>query len=917
MTPPPLLETKLYPPRARHGLVPRPRLDERLDAGLGSTLLLVSAPPGFGKTTLVATRLAGRPRVAWVSLDAGDDDPTTFWTYVVAAIRTTVPEVGEAELAHLRSPEPPPLRSLLTTLLNDLAHVPGEVVLVLDDYHVVDSHDVHDGLAFLLEHGPPQLHVVVSSRADPPLPLARLRARGELVEVRAADLRFTTEEATTYLADVMGLALSTGDVAALEARTEGWIAALQLAALSVRGREDVAGFVEGFAGDDRFVVDYLVEEVVARQPERLRSFLLRTSVLTRLNGPLCDAVTGHDDGRATLEELDRANLLLVPLDDRRHWYRYHHLFADVLRARLSAESPELVPDLHRRASTWHEEHGDPGAALEHAMAAGDDERAADLLVAAMPALRRDRQERLLRDAISRLPAEVVRTRPVLGIGYVGALLSTGRTEGVEPLLRSVEQWLADTPAADRDSEHRRLPGWVEVYRAGLAMALADAPTTVAHARRALGLLDEDDDLGHGAASALLGLASWTAGDLDDAHAAYVEATDRLGHAGHVSDVLGCSIALGDLRQAQGRLDDALATYDRALLLAGGGGGPVLRGTADMYVASSTVHHERGDLALATSLLDRAVALGEHTGLPQNAYRLRVARARLHQAEGDLDGAARLLEEAERVYVGDFSPDVRPVTASLARVRVAQGRLGDAFAWVRRRGLSADDDLSYLREFEHLTLARALLARHRTHRGGPDHGASDLDAASRLLARLLLAAEAGGRAGTVVEVLVLQALAEHERGDVQAALRALARALDLAAPEQYLRVLADEGAPMSALLVTARRHGVAPTAVDRVLGVIAGGAPAASRSEVSAHVPAGPTSATALVDPLSERELDVLRLLGSELSGPGIARELTVSLNTVRTHTKSIYAKLGVNSRRSAVRRAAELDLLRHGRGRRT
>ena len=388
----PLLQTKLFVPRSRRGLVPRPRLTERLDRGAASKLMLVSAPAGFGKTTLLAEWLAAgparptkEPSAAWLSLDRGDNDPATFWTYVIAALQTVAPGVGADTLTLLQEPQPAPIESVLTTLLNDLGAIASDIVLVLDDYHVIDARDVQDGMAFLLDHLPPQLHLVIASRADPALPLARLRARGELVEVRAAELRFTPDEAAAYLNEMMGLALTAQDVAALEGRTEGWIAALQLAALSIQGRDDVAGFIAGFAGDDRYIVDYLAEEVLQRLPEHVQDFLLQTSILDRLSGPLCDAVTGQGGGKAMLEALERGNLFLVPLDDRRRWYRYHHLFAEVLQARLLDEQHHHVPDLHRRASAWYEQNGEQSEAIRHALAAEDFERAADLVEVAVPA----------------------------------------------------------------------------------------------------------------------------------------------------------------------------------------------------------------------------------------------------------------------------------------------------------------------------------------------------------------------------------------------------------------------------------------------------------------------------------------------------------------------------------------------------
>jgi LuxR family maltose regulon positive regulatory protein len=898
--------------------VPRPRLSERLDRGAASKLMLVSAPAGFGKTTLLSEWLAAGPAgpaeerlLAWLSLDRGDNDPASFWTYVIAALRTVASGVGESALALLHAPQRPPIEMVLTALLNDLGAIAADIVLVLDDYHVIDARDVHDGMAFLLDHLPPWLHVVIASRADPALPLARLRARGELVEIRAVELRFTPDEAVAYLNGMMGLQLTARDVAALEGRTEGWIAALQLAALSMQGRDDVAGFIAGFAGDDRYVVDYLVEEVLQRQSDHVQTFLLQTSILGRLSGPLCDAVTGQGGGKAMLDALDRGNLFLIPLDDRRRWYRYHNLFADVLHARLLDEQPGQVPDLHRRASVWHEQNGEHPLAIGHALAAGDFERAAHLVELAIPAMARTRQEATVHAWLEMIPDEMVRVRPVLSVRFAGALLVSGELEGVEGRLRDAERWLDPATGAREGSQvppaemvvadeggFRSLPGTIEMYRAGLALARSDVPGTVRHAQRTLELAPDDDHLCRASAAALLGLVYWGSGDLEAGHRAYSACVAGLRRAGFVADILGCSIALADIRITQGRLGEALRTYEQALELGPEQGGSVLRGTADMFVGMSEIARERDDLRAATQLLLRSQELGEHTGLPQNRYRWRVAMARLREAEGNLPGAFDLLNEAERLYVSDFFPNVRPVPALKARVWIAQGRLGEALGWAREQGLSVDDDLSYLREFEHITLVRLLLARHEGERTGPS-----LHEATRLLERLLLTAEEGGRTGRVIEIMVLRALAHQALGDIPAALGSLERAVALAEPEGYVRVFADEGPPMISLLRAAAKQGTRRNYVRRLLA-------AASGTEHSS-----PTE-QALIEPLSERELDVLRLLGTELDGPAIARELMVSLNTMRTHTKNIYTKLAVTNRRAAVRRAAELNLLSRTRSRR-
>jgi len=902
----PLLETKLHVPRLRRGLVTRPRLSDRLSRGAESALTLVSAPAGFGKTTLLTEWLAAAPAdgrsAAWLSLDQRDNDSAVFWTYLVTALQTAAHGVGAGALLLLKSPQSP-IETVLATLVNDLHATPNDVVLVLDDYHVIEARDVQDGMTFLLEHLPPQMHLVIASRADPALPLARLRGRGELVEIRAADLRFTPDEAAEYLNEAMGLTLTAEDVDALEGRTEGWIAALQLAALSMQGRDDIAGFIAGFAGDDRYIVDYLVEEVLQRQPEHVRSFLLQTSILSRLNGSLCDAVTGQDGGKAMLEALDRGNLFLVSLDDRRQWYRYQHLFRDVLRARLLDEQPDRVHELHRRASGWYEQNGERSEAIHHAMAGEAFERAADLVELAIPAMSQGRREATLRRWLEALPDEVITVRPVLSVGYAAALLVHGELEGVEARLRDAERWLGTTAGAPEsrapstamvvvdDEAFRGLPSAIAVYRAAQAWVLGDVAGTMTHARRALDLVGADGHLGRGAAAGMLGLAHWTSGDLDAAHRWWADSQASLEKAGHHSDMLGCAIALADIRIAQGRLHEAMSTYERGLKVATAQGPPVLRGAADMHVGMSGLLRERNDLDAALQHLLTSRELGEHVGLPQNRHRWRVAMARVREAKGDLAGALDLLDEAERLYNGDLFPDVRPIAALRARVLAAQGKLDEALGWARERGLSVDDDLSYLREFEHITLARVLLAQYAAEPAG-----RSIHEATRLLERLLRAAEEGERTGSVIEILVLQALAHQTQGDIPAALASLHRALTLAEPEGYVRIFVDEGPPMASLLRAVAKQGIAPNYVRRLLAAL-------NKTDDSTPVTQG------LIDPLSERELVVLRLLGTDLNGPEIARELIVSVNTVRTHTKNIYAKLGVTNRRAAVRRAQELRLL--------
>lgn len=921
-----ILATKLYSPPPRPNVIRRPRLIDQLDKGhsTGRKLTLIAAPAGFGKTTLISEWIAGCGRpTAWLSLDEGDSDPVRFLAYLIAAVQTIAPNIGAEVLSALQALQSPPTEAMLTALLNDIAAFPDNFNLVLDDYHLIESKPsatatVNDALTFLVEHQPPRMHLVITTREDPNLPLARLRVRNQLTELRVADLRFTPTEAAEFLNRAMGLSLSAEDIATLEARTEGWIAGLQLAALSMQSRQDVGGFIQSFAGDHRYVVDYLVEEVLKRQPEPIRNFLLQTAILDRLTGSLCEAVTGQSGGDARLETLQRGNFFLIPLDDQRHWYRYHHLFADVLRTHLQAEQPDHVPALHRRASEWYEQNGSPVDAIRHALAGKDFDRAANLIELAAPATRQSRQEATLLSWMRALPDDLFRARPVLNVEYVGALMSNGQPEGLEDRLRDAERWLdptADGPVRPNASpagmivmdekEFHRLPGSIAMYRAGHALVLGNVPDTVTYAQQVLDFATADDHILRGAAEAILGLAAWTVGNLEDAHQSFADGMDHLLRAGNISDAIGGRNALVDIRMAQGRLREARRTCERGLQLAQEQGTPTLRGTADMYVGLSELDREHNDLRAATQHLLRSKEQGEHTGFPQHPYRWRVAMARIRQVEGDLEGALDLLAEAERLYMGDFFPNVRPVAAWRTRVWLAQGRLAEALGWARERGLSAEDDLSYLREFEHITLARVLMARFMS-----DHTDSAICEALGLLERLLQAAQAGGRLSNVLEILVLQALAYQLRGDSPAALVSLERALTLAEPEGYVRLFLDEGAPMAQLLRDAAARRIRLNYTNKLLAEFDAEQPQNAGESPHSDRPVAATPASQqLIEPLSQRELDVLRLFATELSGPEIARELVIGLSTVRTHTKSIYGKLNVTNRRAAVQRAIELDLI--------
>ena len=914
-----LLQTKLYVPRLRPSLVPRPRLIEKLNAGVGSKLTLISAPAGFGKTTLISEWMVGCKRpFAWFSLDERDSDLTRFLTYLIAALQTlvlngtdgTVPAIGTRALGMLDSPMPPPTESILTSLLNEITAVSDNFLLILEDYHVIDAQAVNQALTFLLDNLPPQMHLVITTREDPPLPLARYRARDQLTELRATDLRFTLTEAADFLNQVMRLNLSEQDIAALETRTEGWIAGLQLASLalkgqlSMRGREDTSMFIRAFAGDNRYIVDYLIEEVLQRQPEHTRNFLLQTSILNRLSDPLCNAVTGQENGSDLLETLERGNLFVIPLDNKRHWYRYHHLFADVLQAYLLKERPAEIAVLHQRASVWHEQNDLTADAIHHAFAAEDFERAARIIELAWAEMDSSRQSATWLGWAKRLPDELVRTLPVLSVGFAWALLDTGQLEVAERRLRDAEQCLettTDWAVADKE-EFQYLSGSIAAARTYHALALGDMPGTVKYARLALNLFPEEAYLRRGTPGALLGLAFWSEGNLAEAQQAFTDAMTSYQKAGNTLFVITGAYVLADMQLAQGHLREAAKTYQQALQLAQEQGDPVMRGAADLHTGLSELSLEQNNLAAAKEHLLRSKELGEYAALPRWRYRWCLAQAKMKEAEGNLDEALDSLNKATRHYVRGPVPDIRSVAAMKARLWVGQGRLSETQRWATMPNLSIDDDLSYLQEFDHLTLSRILIAQYKH-----DKTESTIQEALFLLERLLQAAEAGKRTGSVLEILVLQALALEMKGDTRSALKPLEQALNLAEPEGYVRLFLGEGTLMAQLLSTAVNQGIRPDYTDKLLAALSDEKPK-SVAEPESSRPAT-TASQALVEPLSVRELEVLQLVTQGLTNREIAERLYIALPTVKGHNRNIYSKLQVSRRTEAVARARELGLV--------
>ncbi|MEZ4522821.1 MAG: hypothetical protein R3A46_14425 [Thermomicrobiales bacterium] len=782
-----LVETKFFVPQWKHGLINRQTLIDRLNEGAALKLTLLSAPAGFGKTTAMAEWIASarpdRHSIAWVSLDKTNNDPVLFWTYVITAIGRAKPDAGDLALRMLQNPEPPPTPTILTSLINDLSKVDRDLSIVLDDYHAIECESIHKSLAFFLDHLPPRIHLVIASRSDPPLPLARFRGRSESLELRASDLRFSAEEAAAFLNGLMKLGLSADDVEALERRTEGWIAGLQLAALSMRGRDDKPDFVRAFAGDDRYIVDYLVAEVLERQPENVRRFLLETAMLDQLSGPLCDAVTGKSDSRQRLESLERDNLFVVPLDDKRQWYRYHQLFADVLQAHAMEDDPDQIRIRHRRASEWFTGNGETGRAVRHALAAGDDSYAARLIELAWRPMDRSRQLGRWLEWAGALPEEEIRVRPVLSVALAWAMLETGqleegikRLDAAEALLsRDVDSpHVPDEAVVDDEAEYRSLPASIAAARAFHAQAVGDVPATIEHARRALDLLPEDDPYRRGSPAALLALSSWAAGDLDSADRALADALEGCKIAGDTRFVVTAAYVLAAIRIERGRLLAARDVCQEALEFAERDDTLDPRGTADLHTALADLHGEWNDLDAAATHLQRSKELGEGAGMAHWRHRWCVTRARLEEERGNLPQALEFLDEAERHYLRGPVPDVRPISALKARLSIAIGNIADAQRWANDRGVSADDDPGYLTEFEHLVLARLLIEQYRR-----DSGSKSIEDARRLVANFLARRQKDRIGGASFPILILQALAFQAADELSRALEPLEHAMSLA------------------------------------------------------------------------------------------------------------------------------------------
>jgi LuxR family maltose regulon positive regulatory protein len=871
--------------------VPRLRLIEQLNGGLHRKLSLISAPAGFGKTTLLSDWACQIDLpVAWLSLDAGDNEFKRFLIYLVTALQTIDDNLCHTIQAMLQSPQPVSFEAVLTEIINEVASLSQNLVLILEDYHVVEDQEIHEALTFLVENLPPMMHLVISSRSDPFLPLSRLRARGQLTELRTEDLRFSTEEATIFLNRVMGLSLSENDILSLETRTEGWIAGLQLAAISLQGKEDPSQLIKAFSGSHRLVLDYLIEEVLEQQTDRIQSFLLETAILDRMSGSLCDAVTGHDDGQQSLEMLEKANLFIVPLDNERCWYRYHHLFADLLRQRLHQCSTSFtgdecweVSELHKRASIWYEDHGLEIEAFQHAADANDVERAERLIEGKGVPLQYRGAAALVRSWLESLPSTEMDAKPSLWVTYASALNLTGQPAEAEFKLQAAEAvLLRKGQGAKPEDNTNNTIGHIAAIRAMMAAGQHELETIIVQSRRALKYLDPNNVPVRTITGWTLGYAYQLQGNRDAASRAYNEVLSISEASGDIISTLASTTGLGNIQESENQLYGAAESYRRGQRPFGDPPQPIAVGT---YLGLARIHYEWNDMDAAEQYGQLSLQLARQLGSLDTSTLCDVFLARLKLAHGDIGAAVTYISEADQfMRHHSFMHRMPDIAAVQVLILLHRGDLEGA---------------AYLAEKHEIPTSRA---RVHLAQGETSESLAILDPLSQQ-------AEAEGWENERLKVLVLQAVALYMHGEEEQAVGTLVRALALAEPGGIVRTFVDEGPQMALLLLEIQSRiktlnlDIAPGYVQRLLKAF-------PTKESERTEPLGPkTPENGLTEPLSKRELEVLRLLKTELSGPEIAQELAIALSTFQSHTKNIYSKLNVNSRIAAVIKAEDLNLI--------
>ncbi|KPL77277.1 hypothetical protein ADN00_09070 [Ornatilinea apprima] len=910
-----LIKTKLFIPRPRHKTLARPALINQLNAGLNSSLILLSAQAGSGKTTLLVEWL-GQVKLpaVWLSLDENDNEINRFLAYLVTTIQIAWPDFGETIIAAIRLAQPPPTESILAWLVNELVERREELIIVLDDYHVIKLETIHTAINFLIEHLPSQIHLVIATRSDPPLGLPRLRSRLWLTEVRSAQLRFSRSEAEEFLSEVMGLNLSSDMLALLEKRTEGWIVGLQLAGLSLRGASDPDGFVQAFSGSHLYILDYLIDEVLQRQPPEIQAFLLQTSILNRMSASLCDAVwkpqetpsQGIRSSEDCLAYINRNNLFLISLDDERRWFRYHHLFADLLRHQLARSMGNQVDDLHQRASCWFEQQGLISEALWHAIRANDYNRAADLIETRAHDLILQGYIVRIGEWLAAVPDDLVLARPLLSLYQAWYLVLTGEAQPVETYLSAVEHHLKGEP-----NNSQLLRETVAAIRAFMAGKTLDAPRAIEAAQNALAIISEENVFLRATAYYNLGVASLMVNDLPSACQALRE-SGRLGAMSHNLNVAVPSLtSLGVQEMALGRLHQAEKTFHEALQLAIDSDGHRLPLSMRPLAALSELHYEWNHLDLARQFAQEGCAQEGGWGNTAAATQAYQALCQVCLAQGDLSAAQTTCDKADEFVRFYHLPDWHDANAKRCRVRLwlhpGISNLAAALRWAEKEQekININEPLPYLREVGNIAIARVWVAAGREK------------AALELLERLHTSTQDSGRVGAQIQIWVLQALARSGLGENQAALKILDQALALAEPEEYVRSIIDEGAGVAALLVEmVTRHQTAHlNYAIRLLSAMGYTVdPHTHTIQLSGVPAAGLTVAEAgsvgsLVEPLTEREMEVLVCLARGMTNSEIAGQLVVAVSTVKRHINHVFAKLGVTSRAKAIIEARKLGIL--------
>jgi LuxR family maltose regulon positive regulatory protein len=896
----PLLWTKLYIPPPQPGLVRRPRLTQLINENLNRKLTLISAPAGFGKTTLISEWILTSPRrVTWLSIEGADNDPARFWSYFMAALQMLQENLIKDSRAFLQEQAQPTglaqIETFITVLLNELSVFPDEFALVLDDYHQINNQAIHDGMAFLINHLPPGMHIIITCRADPPLPLASLRARGQMTELRAVDLRFATDEIAAFLNQIKQLDLPVDQIAALESRTEGWIAGLQLAAISLQKRQDATEFIESFTGSHRFILDYLVDEVLSCQPEDVQSFLLDTSILERFTGPLCDSLTGRNDGQERLKQLEQANLFIIPLDDERRWYRYHSLFADLLRSRLQELKPDQLPVLHRRACDWLERENFLPEAIHHAVIIDDFERAAQLIEKATEMQRQRGEIATLTCWMDALPGDVRRSHPSLCLAYARALVDTAQNDSIGTLLDEAEAGLEMQRFA-RYPSSTSLKGQIAALRAYLAMIQHRYGEAIELARVARELLDEEEVRWRSFAALILAGAYRFTNDWASAGQIYQEASDLSQSAGDNVNALTALSMWGEVLEAQGHLRQSAEQFERVLHLAQEYAIPNAPVTGYALVGLGRVWYEWDDLQAALRFVKDGIQRSQKGGFKDILLRGYIAQARIQQAQHDFEGTWDALENAELAAKQMGGAEIKDwVDAFRAQTWLARGESEAAIGWASKYSGDLYDQV-----FPSIAIA---LARVRLAQGKPEE-------ALGLLEHALQSAQVVGRLGNAVQILVIKALVQSVLGEQENSLATLSRALAFAEPEGYLRVFVDEGEPMR--LLVAGFKSMIENQTDQEISI-----DYLNKLLSAFQIPSFQSfrkstfdnRQSSLPDPLSERELEVLHLMAAGLSNRDIARRDVVSINTVKTQVKSIYGKLGAHTRADALMAARRLGLI--------